>query len=329
MSDQDVISDEVQDLVHALLEGRRILYIHVRDPGQVGRKCAERMRRPDEELQALHTGTVFHDDPAELDDVVITGGQAGRLQVEYAVGAFFQHRIIRLIDDLKIRIDHVHLHPIQHLHRRFPLLVDRSQRRLCLREGLYDHMIRAGDRIHPPFIRRLDELCDVTDPVHLREVGMNVQLDPLFLRRIPAHGWLHLLDVRWHEHQIREVRIHDRLSIGLHMIAFFDLCERLFGQRAALKALHDDRVVIIADVQRLQALSVLEGRDLALKDVSADLHIGHAVLQIADVHRHIILRRHLAAAIRIGRWIRCRRWRCLPNRCIRTLHRRDLFLFIL
>ena len=96
--DQDMIADEVEDLIHTFLKCRRVFHILFRDARQLCRKAAELLGRTDKQLQALHAGTVLHDLTAKLDDMVIARGQSGRLQVEYTVCAFLQHRVIGIVN---------------------------------------------------------------------------------------------------------------------------------------------------------------------------------------------------------------------------------------
>ena len=76
-----------------------------------------------------------------------------------------------------------------------------------------------------------------------------MKLHPLFFGVILAHGGrIDLFDEVGHEYDIRKEIVVDHAAVRFHIVAFFDLLQHFPAHRTALKALHDDRVVIIAEV---------------------------------------------------------------------------------
>ena len=147
------------------------------DAGQLGDLGCDGLAGFDEGVKFLHDFAVFHDDAADLGQVLHVGVQPGGLGIEHAelprqgrilhtvdAGDHVVHEIgLAAVDELEVRVTFVDVVRCQH----------------GFRVALTDTVVGDGDRRVPHPMGQPDNAAGVAERIHAGQLGMQMQLHPL------------------------------------------------------------------------------------------------------------------------------------------------------
>ena len=154
--------------------------------------------RINEFIETLQDVTILHLNCRELDHLVIDRRQPGGFHVEDYVGVIQQDVVVLVVDQRNPVIDHVSLHPVEHLDTK---LVGRLE---GLRKGLNVAVVGNRQCRLSPLVSALGQLGDRVGGIHLTHLGVGMKLNPLVIGRrlvLPV-SVLNLVDIVGVDHQV-------------------------------------------------------------------------------------------------------------------------------
>ena len=253
------VADELHQLGNGRLRRLLIRQHHVRDAGNLGDLRLQWLLGVHQNAQGVHNGALHQLHRTNLDHAAGLGIQTRRLEVQHDDRAV-KVPIVRVLHDLRL-VDQIALTARNQLD---VLALHRVKRR---REGLHHAVIRDGYRRMPPLDGTLDEVARRGQRVHRRHVGVHVQLNALFLRRVLPLDALHGHHVPHGNGQlVREIVI-ETLSAHLDVHALLDLVH-LVPDRFAL---------LLRNGLRRRIVVLLASKTIAIAHEALAQHRGRVV----------------------------------------------------
>ena len=173
-----ILSAEFHELPECLFLLGRVLHHGIGNAGQLHDILRDFALRIDHDAEGIHHLHSPHFHCANFRQTVVSGTESGGLHVEDD-DLILQCAIPRLVDDkLAIQIvDHICLAAENHLE---VLVLEPTPCVHRIRKCLCDTVVGDGDRRMPPFVGTLHQLGTGRDSIHLRHIGMAMQLHTLY-----------------------------------------------------------------------------------------------------------------------------------------------------
>ena len=211
------IADEVHQLRDSGLRRFFIRQHHVRNARNFGNFRPQGNFRVHQNRQRIHQRAAGHFHRADFNHAVFQRVQPGGFKVQHDDG-IINRAVVFISDNLRF-VDKVALAARNQLNR---LLFDGIERR---RERLHHTVVGNRDGGMPPLDGTLDEVARRGQRVHGGHVGVHVQLDALFFRRVLAPDALHRHHIADGNGQlVREVIVH-ALAAHLDVQTHLDLVD--------------------------------------------------------------------------------------------------------
>ena len=300
MRHQYTVRTKCQKLRQHFLDVRCIQYHFIPDAGQFLYFIGNRYLRIDEGRETVHHLATAYLYRADLNDSVIYGGEARRLDIEH-------DKIIRqslssvTCDDFLQIIHQIGFHAIDDLEE-ILLVGIRIARFLSLRllrlPQILPDMVGIGEALHhamvcdrdgpvPPFIGPLYNILRLGDSVHITHLGMTMKLNTLVRSRIHSgcrkvRNLPDAEDGTNRQVMVKFVQIHNALDFNKG--ARFQTVGQLLHMLIAGKHFHADGIREVRDIHHNDCLLVSNLPGVKLQNLAADDHLANLTDDVLDVH---------------------------------------------